>query len=77
VAEPLRATFFAFRRREPRGVLARAAVVHIVLSAAMLLSAGVAGFLIVGETRAGTIDGPVPLVGHQQRAQTAATLLLR
>ncbi len=45
MAQPLKATFFALKRREPGGVLARTVAVHFVLSAAFAAIAFGAGFL--------------------------------
>lgn len=51
--QPLKATFFALKRREPGGVLARTVAVHFVLSAAFAAIAFGAGFMalvLLGET---------------------------
>jgi hypothetical protein len=67
MAEPLKATFFAFRRRERRGVLWRAFVVHafnaVSLTIIMIGSAVFYGRGLVGGQTLASRFGAAPLIG--------------
>lgn len=60
MAAPLKATFFAFRRRERGGVLLRATLVHVVLCVALFVAFGAFYALYAGQASDASAGAPAP-----------------